>query len=320
MHQTTSNKSPIFIVGMPRSGTTLISAMISAHSSIAISPESHFISYWMKKYSKLDLNLFWEKFSGSKRFSYFGIDAKKTIARILSEDNYTYSTIFTSILQEYANKLGKSRWGEKTPDHRLYIDLLLQWYPQARIIYMIRDPRAVCASLLSVPWGSPSPSVFRHAFRWQKSIKDLKPWLSDPRVKVINYEALVSEPEDVMRQVCEFLDEQFQPAMLNPSEATSPIINCSGWTETHLKTALKPVTTANIEKWQTTLSFSQIATVEYIARYEMIEQGYQPGNEALNFVQIFRLKLVIFALKIKRFLNKFPSFNFIAYRPWVEEK
>ncbi|NEQ53441.1 MAG: sulfotransferase, partial [Leptolyngbya sp. SIO3F4] len=80
-----SDERPIFIVGMPRSGTTLLTTILSAHPRIAISPESHFLAYWVPKYQHLKLEnpnefqQFWQVLSQSKRFSYFDIDADETL-------------------------------------------------------------------------------------------------------------------------------------------------------------------------------------------------------------------------------------------------
>ena len=86
--------TPIFIVGMPRSGTTQLPSMQSANPRNAIAPETHYLCYWRQEYQALDLadlqdfERFWQALSHSQRFSYFGIDAHKTRERILAKGSY----------------------------------------------------------------------------------------------------------------------------------------------------------------------------------------------------------------------------------------
>ena len=288
-----NGKGPIFVVGMPRSGTTLMSSLLSAHPSIAIAPETHFLNHWMRlrpgrdPSRREDFESFWEEFSGSERFSYLGIDASAARARILAGGAHGYGEIFAGVLQEYAATMGKPRWGEKTPNHWPYVDVLLGWYPRALIVYMLRDPRAVVASLLDTPWAGPNADA--HASRWRHSVHNLERWAGDGRVRAVKYEALVAETEPVLRRVCEFLDEEYTPVMLDRSETTSPIINRQDWAKAHLRTAQQPVTGANVQKWRSTLSSAQVAVVEHAAGSRMQVYGYLPASQGLSPAQLARL-------------------------------
>ena len=255
--------------------------MLSAHPGITISPETHFLNYWMRQYSHLDVRIpqdfkaFWQILSKSERFSYLGISPEVTLARIQANSQIDYKTIFTSILQEYALKMKKPRWGEKTPMHYKDVDRLLEWYPKARVIWMLRDPRAVVASLLKMDWADSHDYV--NAELWRYSLRSFEQhWSQDERVRLVQYEALVAEPESVMQQLCQFLGEEYSPEMLsNRSEITSPIINRRGWAKIHLQTALQPVTQTAVRKWRSSLSPKQIAMVEYITQDKMRRYGYQ---------------------------------------------
>jgi hypothetical protein len=131
MTDTLNNKEPIFIVGVPRSGTTLMSSILSTHPAIAICPSTKFISTWMRQNSHLDisnpvkLKIFWEKFSKSKNFSRIGIDSEVTLSHIYACDSIDFKSIFHSILSHYAIKMQKTRLGEKTPSHYAYVNQLL---------------------------------------------------------------------------------------------------------------------------------------------------------------------------------------------------
>ena len=293
MNDSLNENCPIFIVGLPRSGTTLMGSLLSAHPAIAIAPETHFLNHWLKLFPHLDLKqrrdfeLFWAEFSTSERFSYFGIEAEAVKAQILSKGTTEAQAIFSTMLQQYAHNRQKQRWGEKTPAHYQFMDRLLEWYPQARLITMLRDPRAVTRSLLGVPWAS--NYAVAHADRWRLGVRDLKQWLTEPRVLIVKYETLVTTPEAELRRVCEFVGETFTPQMFDRSEESSPIINREGWARDHLQAALKPISTDNIEKWRSDLSPDDIAAIEYVTRREMRLFGYQPSPTGPTPRQFFAL-------------------------------
>lgn len=294
MNQEKVSESPVFIVGVPRSGTTLVSSMLSAHPNIAISPETHFLNNWAKPNlennlsSKQDIDSFWDCYSHSDRFSHLGLDANCVEAGFISTvEEFGYKAIFSTILQEYAHKLDKRRWGEKTPSHYLHIDTLLEWYPQARIIWMLRDPRSVVASLMKVDWASSYTHV--NAKLWRDSaILFEKKWVEDNRVKLVKYESLVTDAENQLRKLCDFINEEYCPSMLEGrSSENSPIVNRSGWAKSYLQQTLRPVDQNSLKKWKTALSSSQIAIIEYICYTEMIKNGYSIEIGELTLLQMF---------------------------------
>ena len=150
---------PVFVVGVPRSGTTLLSAMLNAHPDIAISPETFFLEWALRRRDvdpreEQGFERFWDDYSASKSFESLGLDNAVLRNNLPAGGERTFVAIFASILQTYAEAHGEARCGEKTPRHYLYIDTLLEWFPRATVVFVVRDPRAVAASLLRVPWAS----------------------------------------------------------------------------------------------------------------------------------------------------------------------
>ena len=275
------DKGPIFIVGMRRSGTTLLRSMLSVHPKIVVSRETHFLSKWWERYRHLDLNktdnfeAFWENFSASDRFPKVVADPPLVKERILASNQIDLKTIFTSIMQVLASTMNKPRWAEKTPRHYRYVHVLLDWYPQARIIWMLRDPRAVVASTVE-RWKN--NTVEDCAVEWRESILSFQEqWFEDERVRIVKYEELVSDSEPQMRKLCDFLGEEFYPEMLcdRTKNAEQVILPDADPQKCSNRLLNQSPTSERIDRWRSKLSPAQITTVEIISKDVMLRYNYQ---------------------------------------------
>ncbi len=279
-------ESPIFIVGLPRSGTTLMRFMLCAHPRICIAPETNYLNRWMRFYSHLDITrrkqfeAFWEDFAKVELFPSFGISPDSTLARIEASDARDHRTVFSCICSEYAAKMEKARWGEKTPKHEQYLDVLMGWFPGARVLFLLRDPRAVAASLLSKDWGG--SFVHAHAERWRKSSVRAGRWAADERVSVISYERLVREPERALREICRFLREDFVPEMIDRSDVSRYVLYPDRPESQRSIPVLRPLNPEGIDRWRSKLSRRDVAVIEHVAREEMEKRGYRAEGGGLR--------------------------------------
>jgi len=186
---------PIFIVGSERSGTTLMRSLINAHPNISCGEETHFLSCL-------------EGIVGAKW---------RLIKDYPFEKEYWYEQIrelFDGFKTETAEKQGKSRWGDKTPIYVLRLDFINQLFPDCQVIHMIRDGRDVVASSME-RWGYKRGLTATK--RWGKSVRAGRSFgrsVSQERYIEIRYEDLVVAPESTMQQVCQFLQEPWEPALL----------------------------------------------------------------------------------------------------------
>ncbi|MFG6096142.1 sulfotransferase [Leptothoe sp. ISB3NOV94-8A] len=306
MSHSSSSESPIFIVGMPRSGTTLLTSMLSTHPRIAIAPETHYLCYWMRQYKNLklssdqDFDIFWQTLSHSQRFSYFGIDANKTRERILAKGSPSHQHIFAGWLEEYANAINKPRWGEKTPLHYQHLHQLFTWFPNAQAIWMLRDPRAVAASLSKVPWAS--NYIHIHAEQWHESLRNFeRNWQRDSRVMLLRYEKLIQQPEQSLTTLCQFLGETYALEMLTArSEVNHPLINRQGWAVQHLQSVLEPISTNAIHKWQRELANHQIEIIDVLTFPNAANYGYLASASTFEAYARFILTLEKLRVKLDR--------------------
>lgn len=286
---------PVFIVGVPRSGTTLMRFMMCAHPRISIAPETNYLNRWVRLYGHLDLaspdqfEVFWRDFSRTEVFPSFDIDPSATLDRIRAAGLLSHRVVFESIAREYAAKMKKERWGEKTPKHELYLDVLFDWFPKACVVYMIRDPRAVSASLLSKDWGG--TYVNAHAERWRKSSERAGRWGRDKRVRVVQYEALLRSPEETLKGICGFIGEEYDPAMIARANVAEYVLyprEEAGRTDVPV---VKPLNPESIDKWRSRLSARQVAVIEHIAGDEMTKRGYELTGEPLGLLGRCRLAI-----------------------------
>ncbi|MDJ0728437.1 MAG: sulfotransferase [Crocosphaera sp.] len=300
--------NPIFIVGMPRSGTTLMRSLLSAHPNIAIAPETHFCKHWFKPYQHLDLNqpkqfdIFWQTLCNSKMFESLGLNAETIRTNLLANGNINHQSVLTVLLQSYATKIQKPRWGEKTPDHYQYLDILFRWYPNAQVIWMLRDPRAVSYSLITKKWASSYIDV--HARKWRENVEKFsQKWSKDERIILVKYESLVQEPNIEMSHICQFLQEEYSPLIISENHKSPSILGLTNNSDPSVQEVLAPVHKMALDKWKKHLSSYQIGVVEHLTRKEMSKQGYQPITKKLSTWQSWRLFLIVNLRKLRNNLK-----------------
>ena len=150
--------SPIFIVGAPRSGTTMLAVLLDRHSSIAIPPETQFFTEYANQQPEKDKLLSKEEMVDNAlsfaRIGDMGVSRTKVLELFQNRES-TFQDLFQSILEVYAIGQRKPRAGEKSPKHLEHVPELLDAYPNAKIICIVRDGRDVVRSLLKVPWAEP---------------------------------------------------------------------------------------------------------------------------------------------------------------------
>ena len=211
-------RRPIFVVGCPRSGTTLVQCILSASSSAFSLPETHFFS-WVLPCLGVAPNAVLSLEQIRTARSAFETEAELILpatvwadlegrARVLAID------ILTAAVEHYRPADGL-RAIEKTPRHVLHLETIGETFPDAVFVNVVRDSIDVASSLLGVPFES-SRSMLSYAQRWLESIHAARAYAaSHPnRLRTVLYEALVREPEAHTRELCAFVDLPYEAAML----------------------------------------------------------------------------------------------------------
>jgi hypothetical protein len=210
----------VFVGGCERSGTTMLGAMLGAHSDCIATPETQFIEHQFTETG----------------FDPGALDARRTLALIMANRRYrllwqfpidletvgveqvgsTYPRILSWLVQAYGRKQGKeaSVWIDHTPGNFRRALTLLRLFPEARFIHLVRDGRAVAASLLPLDWG-PNNALHAAEFWMGRCAAGLaaESQLGPERVLRVRFENLVSNPAFVLQRIATFAELDYQSAM-----------------------------------------------------------------------------------------------------------
>lgn len=315
---------PIFIVGSGRSGTALLLQALSKHHNIyGIREEIHFfVDYKTKGHKRLD------KFESRKDIEdltltilaliFYGIECMPILVR---GENYPHNVlevfnevkqvdgfknlkdrfdVFDFCVNYLTLKEGKKRWLEKTPPNIRRVDSILEKYPKAQFIETYRDPRAVYLSWKKAEIDFFKQSdIFECISYWNKAA-----FCGERFFKLIpnqfyrlQYEKLVNSPEDELKKLCIFLNEDFDPNVLNVEVVNNFFSDIEGQ---------KGFSKVPVDRWKTLLRdeeklFIDIATKKYRKKLDY-------KDSYVKLTPFVFLSLIIFSLKAFFKASKRPAF------------
>jgi hypothetical protein len=274
---TTPNDNPFFIFGCPRSGTSLLSRMLGAHSNLAIPYESHlYNNVYPAVLRHADLALATTRarlVTEILRTEHIQMWAPPPrSADVLSAiTRYDFHGIVEGLLSSWAAAEGKPRWGEKTPQHTLCWRRILPAFPGAQVINVVRDGRDVALSYKRAFFGP--KHVYPLAERWKQyleSAEEARAFLGEEAYLQVRYEDLLASPEQELRRICSFLKEDFDPAMLTYYES-QPVGRREPRNACNL---CLPVISSNVSKWRTEMSRRELRIFEALAGSALEQYGY----------------------------------------------
>lgn len=243
----------IFVLGAPRSGTTLVQRIL------AVNPRCFTIPGETALFTRRNL------FTQPKRF-----DLSERQTAVLYRD----SSDVVNLLENAVAVLtqadpARDIFIEKTPQHVFHIPFIRKYFPNGRIINMVRDGRDCFCSAQSHTWIPQRSSVWEFARYWRSCIRAADR-AGDEEMMSVRYEDLTAEPERTVRQMMEFVDLPFDARQLEASA-----IGDDRRSEADVFRRLKePVDKASCERWRAELSPRQVATFNQIASAELSAWGY----------------------------------------------
>jgi Sulfotransferase family len=271
---------PILVGGCPRSGTTMLQLMLHAHPRIAIPPETRFVlEGYRRRRAFLPLSSAenrrrlagWIVDRPDSRFVDLRLDPKRVGADI--EAAPTLGSAFQAVFRAYAERFGKVRWGDKRPAYIANLPVLLRLFPDAQIVHIVRDGRDCVASLKEMSWHH--TGLHRAISTWAQAV-DHGDWaaqvLGPDTYHELRYEDLVTDTEKELRRLCQFLGEEYDPAMAEPAAMADVAVPAhKTW---HARTRL-PVGSDRVGRWQRRLDPAEAALCEAALGSRLRAHGYE---------------------------------------------
>jgi hypothetical protein len=297
------NNNPLFIGGHRKCGTTMFASLLDGHEGLFIYPSETGFFY---KFYPIFAN---SKYSDKERENRVVEAILKTLDEVIAEwvgfdacpdyhfeklvrffheklrssageiKDYFESTIYAAWACLSKNKNSQKYWVEKTTSIELYANTLFEWYPKAKFIHLLRDPRDNYASIKS-GWDKRYKLQFDSQERLLQSVIDRarlgmefaeinQKRFGDHRYKLVRYEDLVSDPERILNQVCTFLDIPFHNSLLIPTFCGV------GWKGNNFEAEeFRTVSRVNVNRWRERVEEHEAKVLEFYFRDLMVKYDY----------------------------------------------
>ncbi|GLX82102.1 sulfotransferase family protein [Thalassotalea eurytherma] len=273
----------LFILGTQRSGTTLLTRILSAHPALfiqnEISVDNVFANHDKSSICHaIDLEI-------QKRHQHNIID-------LMKQEN-------------------KTHWGVKDPQLTEHLDKLQLFIDDAKFIIILRDPRAVVRSYIENKWGL-GTNAYTGALRWRSEVALQRKFAVEhpDKVLIIRYEDLVSDLETIMKKVCGFIGCSYDDSITEYYKQSAKYKA----NKSNINTNKKPDKSYS-DKWKKGLNTQQIGIIDYVTEQEMLACDYQ-----LYGTTIKPNKLCVLWYKIhQKVLGEF-QIQYQLKRVWLKNK
>lgn len=288
----------IFIIGVGRSGTSLLQSMLNTHSKVSFIPETHFLRKYVFKSAVVvdekNIDSIIETLNNDDDFLRAKIPAIEII-----KIGMGYLDIYDALLDVYLKRKGKKIIGDKDPRNIDYLEQLNKFCPEGKVIHIIRDPRDVVLSRTKADW-SKGRSFYLHAYLYitqlQRGRRLGKEKYGINYIEIF-YEDLISDPVKVLNELCKFLKVNFEEKMLNFSKSAEELVDKveMQWK----KETLGPLLVKNKDKWKKELNEKQIRLIQFICKpvFDINMYSYN-HNEKISIISKVVLKIASVFFKI----------------------
>jgi hypothetical protein len=293
---------PVFIGGLERSGTSLLFALLASHPRIAMTRRTNLWTHFYNQYGDLTDRANFERcLEMMMRYKRL-IILQPNVGRLRRDfwtGDPTYARLFSLLEEQYAQRLGKPRWGDKSLNTERYADPIFAAYSGARILHMIRDPRDRYASSRT-RWGVRRGGVGAGTAEWLSSTRLARrnERRYPDQYKIIRYETLAAKPEETLREICAFIAEEYSPRMLSMEGA--PRFKQQGSNSSYGRLDRGVISTQSIGRFRQILPPGEIAFIQMLAKDEMASFSYEAEAIRLLIPQRFRFAIGNVPLELAR--------------------
>jgi hypothetical protein len=301
--QSEQSISPIFIVGTPRSGTTLTARILGRHSNIFMPGETHFFEdIYARREGIGDLvgvkekrivaerlySLYHRYYEEEDQLRVESMFSDSTELYRLIESCHDYGEVLLKFMSAQMSYEKKTRWGNNAPRDLFHVEEIKALYPGAKIIICVRDIRGFLLSYQG-KWkvtGDEHVERLKKLYHpvvtsllWKSSMKKAMAVLGELEnddVKLVRYEDLVSEPARTLESICHYIGEEYEPDILNVHTHNS----------SHTSQSQSGIFSTSTSLWETELTPEEISVGQMIGRTEMLSLGYEKKLVQANVFKI----------------------------------
>lgn len=269
---------PVFVVGMPRSGTKLLRDLLNQHPRVGLpEAETELLPRWAERWPSFgDLarpdtfRAFHDAHRGSAFFMYLAEEQGLRVDPVAWHRacaDASLPAVFEALVRQTAAVPADGVWGDKSPGYITAIPLIRRIWPHARVVHIVRDCRDYCLSIQRA-WNK---DPLRAAQRWADDVGGAldAEVHSAGAVLRVRYEDLLSQPEATLRAVLGHLGLGWDPACAGLSRPSENLGATAGETR---------IVAENQEKWRREMAPALRERVEAIAGGTLARAGYPVGN------------------------------------------
>jgi len=267
------------VVGVGRSGTSLLMTALDSHPQLAMPPETQFVWRHVVKYPGATVQETRARLACETNFARLETGVDELLEPFLSgRQPFSNAAVYRRIMELWAKRTGVRRIGDKSPKNIEYLPVIHRLFPDARVIHIIRDPRDVYLSRTKAKWCAGRPRVLQTlAYRAQFDLaRRLGPKLFGANYLEVHYEDLVFNPAKELSRICRLLGVPFDVRMLDRgnSARTHVFAEELDWKQE----VLGPLLTANYDKWHSELSPADVAYIEDSCHTAFRDGRYAPAR------------------------------------------
>ena len=296
---------PVFIMGCPRSGTTMIASQLGVHSDVMVLPELPFFpNILLCAQKRLPGGETYQHLVNHPKFGTINITLNRDHFIDAWNDGAGWKTVLSMIFEEYYTKNGslsalnrKLFWVEHYPSNVQYFFLYLKFFPNAKFIHLVRDPRAIYSSMKPLPrWpiGEPLRLVrtWLHFVSKANALGSYRPDI----VMEMRYEDYIRDSSG-LRRICDYLGIEFEQPMLEGGGIILP-----EFTRDQHRLTMRRSDPGQAEAWRTKINPREADVIAALCFEWMVRYGYLSPDEHFSKPSK-QEKLVWFIRRLRRHIS-----------------
>jgi hypothetical protein len=280
---TDRSRAPVFVLGSPRSGTTLLYDMLLSAGGFAVYlAESNVFNLLVPRFGDLSVRSNRERlidaWLSSKLFRASGLDAEHVRGRLAECRNG--GVFLRTVMEEICSSQGMPRWAENSPEGMLYLSLIKKLIPDALFVHIIRDGRDVATSLSKLRYVRAFPWEERHGLMgcglyWEWMVEHGRRFAkSVPEDYMeVRFEQLLAQPQDTLDQIGAFIGQSLDYEVIQRTAYGSVAKPNTSFRQEAGRVDFNP-----IGRWRKSLSSVQLLCFERLVGKTLVELGYEPAT------------------------------------------